>query len=397
MAKHLARLNIELLEARCTPAGNVIVTTDGSDNLIITGDSASNRIVIEGLGTTTVLVRGESNTRINGGTDPYSAYINNPRGGNIRVNLGAGSDTIIWRGIDPGLAPGDVSMSFSGTSSSAINTVIFENRPGVVNVCRFAGNVSINVSGNERLRVQVPVSATGQQVANEVEFTQNLTIASANGNDSVDFDANVTVLGDFTWSAGNGANRLNAVNFRVNGNVTITSASGSDTFLFTSLQWNASSGASTSFRTGGGSDTIGLFGPNSIIHGPLSIDTSGSGTSDADVVAFIEVDTSPSTTVSIAMGNDSDTLIFAGTRGVAFRNRVQVDMGAGRDRVDIRQAVFSGAIQVLLGADNDSMSVFNSRFGPGSSINAGANTDRLLRDRTTPSNVYSGFENVRVV
>jgi hypothetical protein len=383
-------LTCEVLEDRVCPDGNVIVTTDGLDNLIITGDTLDNHIQVERLGTGTVLVRGlpsvstdpNSITRLNGSRDPVTAFINNPRGGKIRINLSSGSDRVIFRNINSAgttQVPGDVEVTFSG-SGSATNFVVLDNST-------FLGNVTVRVTGNEALNLSVPSGTTAQ-------FLKSFNISTQNGRDFLRFDGDVTVAEDFVWNAGNSDNTLTAVNLQVSKNVNIISGNGSDLFLLTAAQFNAG-GGTTTIQTGGGSDTVGFFGPNATLFGQLTIDTQSASSTgaDADLVALLGVRTQRR--VNIDTGPDADTIIMAG--GSRFDQAVSISTGAGRDRIDVRQASFVTAITVLLGADDDSAGIFSTRMPSGSVIDGGAGTDRLLRDRTTSPGIYRGFENVRVI
>jgi len=98
-----ARLVVETLESRCTPAGHVAAVLSGS-TLVITGDAKDNAIQVED-STGGVLVSGLSGTLINGLASVTFSGVSS-----LRIQMNQGND-VVYLGVDPG------SLNLSGSLS----------------------------------------------------------------------------------------------------------------------------------------------------------------------------------------------------------------------------------------------------------------------------------------
>jgi hypothetical protein len=178
---------LEALEPRLTPSGNVSAAVDGSGNLVITGDSANNAITLSQPAQGQILIAPDTTTSVNGQSAGQSVVLTGITN-DVLINMGAGQDTVAFQG---GESPG------------------------------------LTVEGN------VAISGTGSLhvTADLLQVNGALTVNGGSGDDSIAF-TRTFVGGDLNANLGGGSNVLSlTASTHVGGNLTEAGDTGAETFL----------------------------------------------------------------------------------------------------------------------------------------------------------------------
>jgi hypothetical protein len=138
------RLEVEGLEDRCVPAGNVFVNvTDGGD-LVIRGDDQANSIrIARGTGAGQYVITAEdvggAATTINGGSGPLT--VNGVRD-DVRIKLRGGDDTVV---LDHVFVPGELKID-TGTGNDTVR-LLNVSASDEVEIETRRGNDVVEISG----------------------------------------------------------------------------------------------------------------------------------------------------------------------------------------------------------------------------------------------------------
>ena len=181
--RNFTRLEVERLESRWTPAGNVTASVVG-DTVFIVGDPFDNRIVVQA-GPNRVTVFGGTQTTVNQQASP--AIFNFDSAPKVVIETAQGDDFVSL------LAFGCAGVTLlTGTG----NDEVFFLPGGLVGV---VGNVTIDTAqGNDSIHL-VDFSALG-----------NLAVDAGKGDDAVEIDGAV-VYGDVAVAMGEGDDSLRII------------------------------------------------------------------------------------------------------------------------------------------------------------------------------------------
>ncbi len=223
-------LQVELLEGRTVPSGDVAALLLGGD-LIVVGDQADNAVEILVIdGNLVVQGREGTDTTINGESRVIFEGVDRIAD-DLRVFLGGGDDLIDIQGVSIG---GDLSIR-----TDAILAAVFGS------------------------------SDHDQVLLDRLTIGGNLDVFTGAGDDAVLLERS-TVAGDTTIATGAGDDRLSLVGIGLGGSLALETGSGNDrAFLI-----QTAVGGPTSVRTGAGDDDILLHGVNPF-GGPVSLDGGG--------------------------------------------------------------------------------------------------------------------------
>jgi hypothetical protein len=189
-----ARLVVETLESRCTPAGHVAAVLSGS-TLVITGDAKDNAIQVED-STGGVLVSGLSGTLINGAAWQTFSGVSSLRiqmnQGNDQVYLGGIGSLTLSGSLSVDLGAGDDQLTFINTSvggSTSIKAGAGDDVVAVNGGNTFNGSVLVDLAqGNDNF-------GTADTGPGPNTFNKALRIMGGAGND-------VIFIQDSTWVGG---------------------------------------------------------------------------------------------------------------------------------------------------------------------------------------------------
>ncbi len=232
-----ARLQVELLETRAVPAGDVAAFLLGGD-LIVLGDRADNAVeILVSDGNLVVQGREATDTTINGGSRVIFEGVARIAD-DLRVFLGGGNDLIDLRGVS---VSDDVSIQADALRAA------------------FGG-------GDD------------QVLLDQLTIGGNLDVSSAGGDDAVLLERS-TVAGDTTISTGSGDDRFALVAAGLGGRLTVETGAGDDRAFVTQT------GVSGRIRlnTGSGNDDLILHGATAF-GAPVSLE-GGRGKDTAEIDA----------------------------------------------------------------------------------------------------------------
>ena len=300
-------LELEYLEERIAPAGNIIAVVSGG-NLTVTGDAEANDFTIDddGLGANQLRITPTNGTTINGGTDPM--VVSGIAGG-IRTNLGDGVDSVVFDGIS---VAKDVQMSdadkseFLDVSVGRNITVIYTT--GGQDTFHMAGghvggNVSITTRGQDvfstfafegadiagRLTVSNKTGAHGFGDASRLLIHDSLVggvkVKGGTGDYYFDFINSETVPGKGGMSFSYGVGDVNTLidNSTVNGSVSLKTAGGLPAIAYDTaftLRNDSDIHGKLTIRTFDTDDTVVM--DKAVVVKGINIDT-GTGTSTVTV------------------------------------------------------------------------------------------------------------------
>ncbi|MCI0465280.1 MAG: hypothetical protein L0Z62_50805, partial [Gemmataceae bacterium] len=231
-----ARPQVEPLETRAVPAGDVAAFLFGGD-LIVVGDSADNAVeILVTDGNLVVQGREGTDITINGGSRILFEGVDRIAD-DLRVFLGGGNDLIDIRGVS------------------------------------VDGNVSIQADG-----FFVGGRGDDQVLLDLLTIDGNLDVSTGGGDDAVLLERSA-VAGDTTISTGSGADRFALVAAGLGGRLTVETGAGDDRAFVTQM------GVSGRIRvdTGSGNDDI-IFHGATAFGSPVSLD-GGSGRDSAEIDA----------------------------------------------------------------------------------------------------------------
>jgi hypothetical protein len=189
-----ARLVVETLESRCTPAGHVAAVLSGS-TLVITGDAKDNDIQVEG-STGVVLVSGWSGTLINGAAWQTFSGVSS-----LRIQMNQGNDEVYLGGIVGLTLSGSLSVDLGAGDDQL--TFINTSVGGSTSIKAGAGDDVVAVNGGNTFNGSVLVDlaqggdnfATADTGFGPNTFNKALRILGGAGND-------VIFIQDSTWVGG---------------------------------------------------------------------------------------------------------------------------------------------------------------------------------------------------
>jgi hypothetical protein len=411
------RPTLESLECRLTPSSNVTTSLVGG-NLTITDNAATSSLTLSQPAAGEITITPDAGTTINGKAGPVT--ISEVTGG-LNVNLGTGTDTLIFDLSHHSFSIGKVSIT--GTTG---DKNVLTNAAGTTNFLNVHGNFTeafgngtefiqlhqFNVSGNmtfdhangdEFLFLGVDQANLGK-LFNTV--TGSLTVANVTESGSTGSGSDVAALeetnvhGDITSHMGTGdqvgtaswtsVGSLSSKSITVGGNVSITAKSGFLAFGDfandgeevvnahiagnvtmdlgsgagnTALFGNGTSADSTSARNvmilGSGAHDAVTIGP-SVVHGDLAVALMGAG---GDSITMDDVSvTGPTSLVTTGGGNS-----------IAIDNQVP-------------GSTFTGSVSILMGGSNNILEInSHSQGAPGTTTfdssvlaNLGTGDDTLV-------------------
>jgi hypothetical protein len=237
------KLFLESLEGRSLMAGNVFVSNNLGE-LVITGDSGANEVTV-----TQVLlngspvpgryfITGQNDTRIFG---TNNGFVQTTVTGDIRINLGAGSDRLtVGNGVNGNfIAPRDLSINMGeGNNTVLVNRVSVRDDASIVTG---AGSDSVTVRATVGIEPGVDfglndlnISTGNRNDVVRIENTfvrQNLTVDAAGTDaftDIVDFIVG-NVGGDTSISTGAGNDLIRVSEVGFNDDLTVNAGTGNDT------------------------------------------------------------------------------------------------------------------------------------------------------------------------
>jgi hypothetical protein len=235
-----ARLVVETLESRCTPAGHVAAVLSGS-TLVITGDATDNAIQVED-STGGVLVSGLSGTLINGINSQTFSGVSS-----LRIQMNQGNDVVYLGGIGwHCIEEGDVnlcvgiggSLTLSGSLSVDLGagndqlTFINTSVGGSTSIKAGAGDDVVAVNGGNTFNgpVLVDLAQGGDNfgTANPGNtFNKALRIMGGAGNDVIFIQNSTQVGGTLEFQGQAGGDRI-IVAYSTAKKLVIDTAAGND-------------------------------------------------------------------------------------------------------------------------------------------------------------------------
>jgi hypothetical protein len=248
------RLNVDCLESRVVPTGNV-TTFQSFGNLALIGDIFDNQIVISQPTLGTITITGTGGTTING-----FPSVTKPVTGNLGIALGAGSDSITFDLTSPIFLAGNLTIDYGG-ANSGVGTKTTQT------VNAISGNF-LTVDKNFGIRY-----AKGNVTTNldNLAISGGLTVRHAAGDSVFKLD-NVVGAGTFSTIAGNllivntlGQAKNQIIDTNVGFNVTIlngfartadNSAGFNQIFNVNNTATLSAIGASVFIKNGNGTSTV---------------------------------------------------------------------------------------------------------------------------------------------
>ncbi len=188
-----ARLVVETLESRCTPAGNVAAVLSGT-TLVITGDAHANEIQVENGPSGSVLVSGLSGTLINGAAGQTFSGVNS-----LRIQMNQGSDAVYLGGIPFGLSiAGSLTVDLGAGDDQL--TIYNTSVGGSTRILAGAGDDVVAINGDNTFNgsVLVDLAQGGDNFATANPgntFNKSLRILGRAGNDVIFIQDSTLVLG----------------------------------------------------------------------------------------------------------------------------------------------------------------------------------------------------------
>lgn len=329
------KLLVEVLEARCVPAGTVTIDGWGAGNINITGDGLDNQIGITGT-SNGLQIDGLSGTTL---------------------------------ALGPSLSG---SLGFWVVFSSTSQVVLLPGGPSAPTL----GQLYINMlAGHDRIQattLQTPWQAHG-----------NIIILPGDGNDAV-------VLGGVTTQKallirdhlGNDLVQLDAVSAHDPSFISLGANNDQVRILGSGTVFDDD----LTIWTGAGSDLVRFSPGQSLIKGDLVINTTvpvGDG-GDTVLVDYASLATDPHTlavlgNTQITTGDGADVIRFGLGTGLGpsadLGGTTNINMGNQNDRIFASRVIFNGVLTALLGAGNDQVlnnwGAASVSVAPGSVLNGG--------------------------
>lgn len=345
-------LRLESLEQKALLAGDVHVALSGG-SLVVTGDADDNDITItaDADGSGHVTITGNGGTMINGEAELDFTYTND-----LKVNLGAGSDT----------------LTIDGNTTGAIRKNLTIDLGSGDNTLNISGNLKVNGNAKATAAAGDDTVAVSDLTANDIYFALGQGTATVSVTDSAALTGSLQVLADAATSGGAHAVTLDGLNVANDlivklgtGDATITL---DDATVDDDISLTTGVGASTVtvggteeiysddlvIKTGTGDATVSVTGGGM---GALSI-TTGGGTTATPFTATInvsQVEVDKSLTVNTGAGADTVTV------GGDVAHNVSISTGSGDDTValtgDIEGFVSlstgTGAATITLGGESE--------------------------------------------
>jgi len=370
------RPRLECLEDRTVPAGTLnsslvngtLTITAVNSNVFGENDQV---ITIQGTGS------GDFNITANGKLQgPAAGALENVT--NIRLNLGAGNDTVT---IDGAQLAGTLTVN----GSTGNNAVIFDVADSKI------GNISIvNGMGNDRFQADAAV-VTGNLTVNnghgdtkfllnaDTVIGGNLSLTNTGGIDIFTSKALLDVERNLTMNNGAGTVRLTFDGYtEIRGNFSVVNGYGGDTTDFNgqltvarnlSLNYGTSDDVIKTVDAKGNVQIVQLTGSSTKFNADAAAEIGGNltirGQGGIDRVVLDGVTVNGTTLFDL--GAQDDVVILTDS---TFKGRTTINTGNGNDRIRLE----NDGNDLLLNDDNGTGTVFQSAV----SINAGAGDDLLV-------------------
>ena len=229
-----ARLVVESLESRCTPAGQVAAVLSGT-TLVITGDALDNAIQVED-GSGGVLVSGLWGTLINGSPSVTFSDV-----GSLRIQMNQGNDVVYLGGLTYGLTiAGSLTVDLGAGDDQL---TIYDTDVGGSTIIRArAGDDVVAVNGGNTFNGSVIVHLEQGQdnfaTSDTNTFNRALRILGGAGSDAIFLQDNFTVNGTLEIQGGAGDENILVGNLPGNWvrKLVVNTAAGNDFVQMSDLQ-----------------------------------------------------------------------------------------------------------------------------------------------------------------
>jgi hypothetical protein len=324
-------LRVEALEDRFLPASTAAVS---AGLLTITGDSAS---INQNIAITQTTTPGTYDVAI---TDNGTSVLNQTFGGvtNIRINAGAGNDTVTFGG--------------NALSGSGLTGNLSINGADQLTVSIGGSSGGFNVGGQAAITDTSPTQAMTLTVTGPATTLGSLAVTGSDGGSSTTIQDGAVIAGPAAFVFGNG-----------NDNVSLEAGA--------SGQPGAQVDGLLSFNGGGGSNSLSILNSSA---GALALGAVGNVTLDAATIngGILTTFTSQST---VTMSNQTVVKGFVSLNGSTTSViDVNVTDSSVNDFFSVTSGVFGG---------DDSITLTNSKVGTNLGMGLGAGIDTLALNNTT--------------
>jgi hypothetical protein len=387
------RPNLECLENRLTPAGNVTVSVVNG-TLFITGDVASNDIAIN----RDVFLR----VAVSSGANPTTINRqNNPIGffnvSNIKIAMGAGDDTVTFNDSATPLAlTGFISLSGGAGSNTVIaNDLSVGGNFSIINFGN--GNAAntltnLTVTGSMQITNNAPIGIAPPGIGDNVNTFQ--TTAGSTGNN---IHGNLTIIN----GTGNDDNVLQDMN--VGGSVAINNGkgdiAGNGAFTeFVNVNNTARSSIGGSLAIANQTGTINNFIADISVLGKVNI-ANGVGaavTTFTNSALTVPPVFGKSVTITGTGANDISFLGGAGGLPVTIDGGLTINtptVNQGND-ITLNDLNVVGATSITLGTGADTVDIENSTFVNAFTLATGAGDDDVTIQGIAGQTIFAGFTQV---
>jgi hypothetical protein len=344
MTRQSFRPEVERLETRAVPAGNVLVNVSASGAMSIVGDNASNSIRITQAepGSGIFTVSGEDGTLVNGGGS-YTNLRSVTRG--VSINMRGGDDTVII-GAEP---PSETALEFHNVVT-----------PGDLEIRTGDGDDTVRIEYAHVMDdLEIDTGSGIDHVVVEYSTVDgDADVRTDGGADTVYLEW-LSVAGDLDVRTGSDGDQVDIEYSDVGGNTRIRTDGGADSVSVYGSYFNQD----VRVRTGDDGDfvyfTTGEGAPRTTIDGDLHIDTDGG----SDEVELYAVRVAGDATIRTGSGDDR---VYVTTGIVApdsdIGGSLVIRTGRGDDFVRVEDTTVGGDTFISLGRGDDTLEVANSTF-----------------------------------
>jgi hypothetical protein len=423
--KNSRKARFEALEGRRLLTVTVKVA---NQDIFISGDGANNQLSIFEDGGGRLFLYGGTATAIAGDGVVAGVIPDTNAGGGREFDNG------LFKNIFVNMGSGDDLVQFAGLRASDIDFVDVKtgNAPGTDIVTfgqtTFAGNPDVVFGINATSKaVSITTGNANDTVTVDALTAPSLSISAGAGNDNIGIAQHddVTIHGDVSIAVGDGTNSVlgatNGHTFVVDGNMNVTSGSGSDSVTLDGLTVGNVAG-NLNIQTGAGDDTINLASTAavSVSHGSLSIDAGDSATRDTVNVGggagvtvsgntaitsgsgntlnnLLNIDSLTTANLSVNAGSAADSINIAQNSSVTVHGDLSVNAGNGGNVVELGATIASlsidGNASIIAGSGNDDVVLNNLTVGNvlgDLKIQTGAGDDTINVASTTAVSVSNG-------
>jgi hypothetical protein len=362
--------DVEHLEERCVPAGNVLVDVNDAGDLIVTGDVRNNTIrltqsgndfFVEGIG-----------TDINGLAVNITVTVTR----DIRIDMAGGSDEV----------------SIIGDGSSAIRDLRFNGGTGddLLDVTGLALSRDFSATGRDDNDISITSSTIGRDAlfdfrkANDNSLALGSVLVQGDVNykgslqtDTLRLHSSTDVLGDVVVRLGHSdsnANSLEISSSSIGGDVDVTGGRDGDDLTIASA--NISGSVLFRGRAGGDDVHIGsstISGDVSLLLGQANGDTQEVRIDFAQIGGTLRVTAAGTGDESITLdgptiagdvrldlrNGDNDVLLRCFT---SIGGDLRITTGRGEDSIELNECDVTGTTTMTTGSGSDDVSIAVSTF-----------------------------------